>query len=378
MAGSIIYDVSNDGSLDADDPGLGGVTVTATWNGPGGPVVFTTTTAPDGSYGFADLPPGDFTVVVDPTTLPDGIVDPTVDPDDVLDLETTVSVSGVSVQGVDFGFSGTASLGDNVFLDANGNGVLDAGETGVAGVTIIATVLTTGGVMTYTTVSDTNGNYMFTDLPAGDYTITVEPNTMSGGYALALPEIEVVLLLDGVDLTADFPVELLDGPEAYDDADSTPPSTPVVIPVLTNDSIPTDTTVTVTVTTPPSNGTVVVHPDGTVTYTPDDGFTGTDSFDYTICDMDGLQSAGETPANHGVFCSTASVTVTVTAPPPFTPPLPPPFTPPPLPPTPSTSPGVLPTSGSDLGHIQTFGTILLLAGLGLWLVSRRRRNPAGR
>jgi LPXTG-motif cell wall-anchored protein len=379
LAGAIIYDVSNDGSLDADDPGLGGVTVTATWAGPDGPVVFTTTTAPDGSYVFADLPPGDFTVVVDPSTLPNGIVDPTLDPDGVLDLETMVSVSGVSVPDVDFGFSGTASLGDNVFLDANGNGVLDAGETGIAGATIIATVLTTGGVMTYTTVSDANGNYLFTDLPAGDYTITVDPTTVPGVYSLTLPEIEVVLSLDGVDLTADFPVELIDGPEAFDDADSTPPSTPVVIPVSANDSIVPGTTVTVTVTSPPSNGTVEVNPDGTVTFTPDDDFTGGDSFEYTICDMDGLNAAGNTPANHGVFCSTATVTVTVTGLPPLTPPITPPLPPErPNPPTPSaTTPG-LPTTGSDLGNIQTLGAVLLLVGLGLWLASRRRRNDGGK
>ena len=48
----------------------------------------------------------------------------------------------------------------------------------------------------------------------------------------------------------------------------------------------------------PANGSVVVNADGTVTYTPDQDFSGTDTFTYTIRDED-----GET--------STATVTVTV-------------------------------------------------------------------
>jgi PAS domain-containing protein len=37
----------------------------------------------------------------------------------------------------------------------------------------------------------------------------------------------------------------------------------------------------------PSNGSVVIEADGTVTYTPDDGFVGIDEFVYTITDEHG-------------------------------------------------------------------------------------------
>ena len=47
----------------------------------------------------------------------------------------------------------------------------------------------------------------------------------------------------------------------------------------------------VTITTPPTNGTAVVNPDGTVTYTPNPGFTGTDAFNYVIF-LDGEMSKG--------------------------------------------------------------------------------------
>ena len=49
----------------------------------------------------------------------------------------------------------------------------------------------------------------------------------------------------------------------------------------------------------PGNGTVTVNPDGTYTYAPSAGFTGTDAFLYTVC------------APGGVPCSTATVTMAV-------------------------------------------------------------------
>ncbi|TAJ08181.1 hypothetical protein DMA11_21450 [Marinilabiliaceae bacterium JC017] len=54
--------------------------------------------------------------------------------------------------------------------------------------------------------------------------------------------------------------------------------------------------------TGPTNGTVVIEPDGAYTYTPNDGFFGTDRFTYRVCD-NGSPSA----------CSTAVVTIIVTA-----------------------------------------------------------------
>jgi gliding motility-associated-like protein len=57
---------------------------------------------------------------------------------------------------------------------------------------------------------------------------------------------------------------------------------------------------TADVTVTPNHGTVVINLDGTITYTPDQGFTGIDSFTYQICD-DGIPS----------LCDTAVVYVTV-------------------------------------------------------------------
>ncbi|WP_159243019.1 Ig-like domain-containing protein, partial [Tenacibaculum maritimum] len=97
-------------------------------------------------------------------------------------------------------------------------------------------------------------------------------------------------------------------PDAVDDTEvTTEGGVSVEVDIYDNDNdIPTEGDLT---TTDPENGTVTIDDGGTpndpsddiVTYTPDEGFTGTDTFDYTICD-------NASPAN----CSTATVTVEVT------------------------------------------------------------------
>ncbi|MFW2544497.1 Ig-like domain-containing protein [Primorskyibacter sp. 2E107] len=76
-------------------------------------------------------------------------------------------------------------------------------------------------------------------------------------------------------------------PDAVDDTETTSVDTAVVVQVQGNDSDPEGDTLTTTSATDPANGSVVVNPDGTITYTPDAGFMGTDTFDYTIDDGNG-------------------------------------------------------------------------------------------
>jgi hypothetical protein len=85
-------------------------------------------------------------------------------------------------------------------------------------------------------------------------------------------------------------------PTGADDTATTPTGTPVLIPLLGND--PAGPSLKVTAVSDPPHGSVDIHPDGTVTYTPDAGFSGTDSFTYTACDV-----AGQ--------CVTQTVVVTV-------------------------------------------------------------------
>jgi len=89
-------------------------------------------------------------------------------------------------------------------------------------------------------------------------------------------------------------------PVAVDDSATTDEDTPVTIDVASNDYDidgnldPTSTTAT----SNPTSGSLTNHGDGTFTYTPDEGFCGYDSFDYEICDTDGL-------------CDSATVTIEV-------------------------------------------------------------------
>ena len=112
LAGTIWHDLDADGVIDAGEPSLSGVTVTATGAGPDGvfetadDVVLTATTI-SGNYRFDDLPPGTYRVVVDSTTLPTGIDVATFDPDGILDGRTVVTVvADETSAGIDFGYVG--------------------------------------------------------------------------------------------------------------------------------------------------------------------------------------------------------------------------------------------------------------------------------
>ncbi|HWV71812.1 MAG TPA: Ig-like domain-containing protein, partial [Pseudosphingobacterium sp.] len=81
-------------------------------------------------------------------------------------------------------------------------------------------------------------------------------------------------------------------PTADDDETTTDGDTPVIIPILDNDTEgtnPIDPS-KVKITRPPVHGTVEVKPDGTIVYTPAPGYTGPDEFEYTVDDANGVPS----------------------------------------------------------------------------------------
>ncbi|WP_153559190.1 tandem-95 repeat protein, partial [Roseimaritima sediminicola] len=87
---------------------------------------------------------------------------------------------------------------------------------------------------------------------------------------------------------------------AEDDTATTAEDTAVTIDVLANDGAGDSTNLTVTLNTPPTNGSATVNSDGSIAYTPKANFYGADTFTYQIAD-----DAGAT--------DTATVTITVTA-----------------------------------------------------------------
>lgn len=96
----------------------------------------------------------------------------------------------------------------------------------------------------------------------------------------------------------------LPAPVAVANAASTAAATAVTIPVLANDTIAAPgviNTASVTISTQSPDGTAVANPDGTVTFTPAAGFSGTTTFTYTVTNT-------STPA---LASNAATVTVTV-------------------------------------------------------------------
>jgi hypothetical protein len=73
-------------------------------------------------------------------------------------------------------------------------------------------------------------------------------------------------------------------PEPRDDAATTFQDTPVRVGVLKNDRDPNGDPLTVTSVTQPDRGSAAIDRDGTIVYTPEDGFTGTDKFGYSVTD----------------------------------------------------------------------------------------------
>jgi hypothetical protein len=92
-------------------------------------------------------------------------------------------------------------------------------------------------------------------------------------------------------------------PTANPDSATTTENQPVEINVVANDKDGGSPPLTVTGVTKPANGTATNNGNGTVTYKPDSGFTGTDNFQYTVQNGCGATATG-------------TVTVTVNAPPP--------------------------------------------------------------
>jgi len=87
-----------------------------------------------------------------------------------------------------------------------------------------------------------------------------------------------------------------DAPLAVDDSADTEQETTVSIPVLSNDSDPDGDTLTISSVSAPANGSATINGD-TIDYTPAVGFSGDDTFTYTVTD--------------GTASSTATVTVSV-------------------------------------------------------------------
>jgi protocatechuate 3,4-dioxygenase beta subunit len=173
ISGTVREDLDNNGT--GDTP-IAGVTVVLK-DAQGNPVATTTTDA-NGNYVFNNVPAGSYTV--EETNKP-GYTD-VGDTDGGNPNQISVTLTpGQSSTGNDFVDERPATLGDRVWEDTNANGVQDAGEAGIAGVTV--QLKDENGAPVATTTTDANGNYSFTVTP-GTYSVAI---VAPAGYLVTTP-----------------------------------------------------------------------------------------------------------------------------------------------------------------------------------------------
>ncbi|MFN8356788.1 MAG: SdrD B-like domain-containing protein [Spirosomataceae bacterium] len=198
-------DLNSNGQQDSGEPGVSGITVelykTDANGTPIGAAFKTTTTDANGAYKFDLLASGDYKVkFIIPTNMDmalttpnsgDDTKDSDASPSDGFSPKVTINANGSGIDKdnptIDAGLiQNYASIGDFVWKDKNNNGVQDAGEVGVPGVTVElyktdANGTPIGGAFK-TTTTDANGFYSFTQLASGDYKVKfIVPANMDMG-----------------------------------------------------------------------------------------------------------------------------------------------------------------------------------------------------
>ena len=179
--GDTIWHVKDNNGVVDEGEGLADITVKLTppadidlGNGLG--VAITTTTGENGEYLFPNLPEGDYQVDVVEDSLPQALRgNNIVDPDGGNDSTSAVTLAvGDNNLDQDFAYYVPASIGDTIWEDKNNDGVVDEGEA-LQGVEV---TLTLPDGSTQTMVTDENGNYLFEDLSAGEYVVTVNESSL--------------------------------------------------------------------------------------------------------------------------------------------------------------------------------------------------------
>ncbi len=190
LFGNVWEDIDGDGVQETGEEGMSGVTVelrrsscTAGVNCP------TTTTDADGNYKFTGLTAGTaYTLVVISSTLPAGSTwTETAETDGSINNSISVTLTAGQVSGShNFGWTstGTASLGDKLYYDIDGDGTQDANEEGIPSVLVnLYSDLNGNGIydsgtdaFVASTSTNASGTYLFSNLPAGDYVVVVNEN----------------------------------------------------------------------------------------------------------------------------------------------------------------------------------------------------------
>lgn len=231
------------------------------------------------------------------TLIGGGGLDTAVFSGQISDYQVTINGNRVTVKDL-VGGEGTDQLTDFAYLQFS-NGVIDltGSATPPNGVADEATVTEDQSVVIDVLANDSDPGGRPLDVTAvaqpshgsvvinADNTISYTPDANFSGtdsFTYTVSSGPVSTATATVTLTVQ---PTPDAPVAQNDQISTSRNTPVVINVLGNDKDPDGDPLSVASFSQPAHGTVTLNLDGTLTYTPEAGFSGADSFTYAATDQ---------------------------------------------------------------------------------------------
>ena len=198
MSGTVFEDLNVDNQQQTGEPGIAGVELTLLElvDGEYVDTGVSTTTDADGYYEFNDLLPGTYRVV---ETQPSGYLSVgaaagnvagetrgVVVSEDILS-EITLNGGEDSVRN-DFAETLPASISGHVYHDADNNGAMDSGESGIADVQVTLYVQSDGKLIAtgVSTTTNADGYYEFDGLMPGDYKLVeIQPDGYIDGLDAA-------------------------------------------------------------------------------------------------------------------------------------------------------------------------------------------------
>ena len=172
LCGYVYVDYNNNGIREAGEEGISGVTVYLK-DANGNPTGVTEVTDATGMYCFENLRPGTYGVgEIQPDGYFDGLDTPgtaggmAMNPGDM--ITGAVLTAGMHATEYNFGEIPPAKLCGYVYVDYNNNGVREASEEGISGVTVYLKDAN-GNPTGATEVTDATGKYCFENLRPGTY-----------------------------------------------------------------------------------------------------------------------------------------------------------------------------------------------------------------
>ena len=172
LSGKVYYDANDSSSFDNGEDPFKDITVELV--GTDGNVVATTKTDADGNYSFTGLDAGTYTVKVTKAGELAELTQ-TEDPDGTKDNASgaiTLNADNPVRENINFGYIKKHAISGTVYLDQNRDKMKDTGDIDLSGVTV--KLLDKDGNVVATTTTDANGNYSFTGLNDGTYTVQVD------------------------------------------------------------------------------------------------------------------------------------------------------------------------------------------------------------